>query len=230
MRRKHLLVIDRGVPTFDQDSGSLRMYSILALLAVLNYHVIFFPADQNPRKSYTDALKKLGIQVLFQDLPDYLKSKGNLFSYVLLSRPDETFKYLPYVRNYAVNSKIIYDTVDIHWVRCQRGAQLYGEQNFQEQANYFRTIEKINATCSDLTLTVTEEDKNFLLEEIFPIIQEKIPGIQFHVVGSHPPPSITALKSSDINVTGFVKDVRPHFEELLARHHKTKTGGSFRFS
>lgn len=261
MTTKRILVIDRGVPTHDRDSGSLRMYSLLEILAGLDYHVTFIPGDGNPREPYTGDLKKMGIEVLAKDIDRHLKSSGGLFSAVILSRPDEAFKFLPIIRKHAVNSKVIYDTVDIHWVRFQRAADLYRDRNLQEQARHYRAIENINALCSDLTLTVTEEDKNFLLKDnpglrvevipnihrpektetpfhkrkdlmfiggfyhqpnvdavlffakkVFPLIKAKIPGIKLYVVGSSPPPSITGLNSRDIKVTGFVKDVRPFFE------------------
>ncbi|MCF8011059.1 MAG: glycosyltransferase family 4 protein [Clostridiales bacterium] len=261
MAGKHILVVDHSVPTYDQDSGSLRIYSILKILVDLNYSVTFIPCNQAQREPYTSDLQKIGIEVVFGDVEDFLKTWGRLFKIVILSRPDEAFNFLPYIRAYAINSRIIYDTVDIHWLRNQRAADLYGDQQLKQQARYYRNIETVNALCSDLIFTVTEDDKKvfsennpelpielipnihepvpvdkpfcqrkdlmfiggfchqpnvdamlFFSEEIFPVIREKIPGIKLYIVGSNPPVSIQQLNDSNIEVTGFVKDVQPFFE------------------
>jgi hypothetical protein len=39
-------------------------------------------------------------------------------------RPEVAFRYLPAVRAYALNSTVIYDTVDLHWVRMRRAGEI----------------------------------------------------------------------------------------------------------
>lgn len=47
--------------------------------------------------------------------------------------------------------------------------------------------------------------------DIFPIIRENIPGIQFQIVGSNPSPEVKALeKIEGVSVTGFVTDIREY--------------------
>lgn len=163
-----ILFIEKRVPTYDQDSGSLRLYSILKILSQLDYKVTFIPDHQNSAIRYVRALQALGIKVLTNDnVANFLQKSGSQFSVVILSRPDEAYKYYPYVRAYAVNSKIIFDTVDAHWIRYQRAYELYKHQNFYEYAQYYRAIEGLNAQCSDLVLTVTEKDRDFF-EEFVP--------------------------------------------------------------
>lgn len=183
---KRVLVIDQSVPTYDMDSGSCRMYYILKLLARLNYSVVFYPGDRLRREPYTEKLESIGVKVLFDDLVSFLRTRGGDFSITILSRPDEAFKYLPYIRAYAINSKVIYDTVDIHWVRFERALKLHNSSELLERARYFRSIEYVNAESSDLTLAVTEIDKNFLLEVCRDVNIEVIPTI--HEAYSHKAP------------------------------------------
>lgn len=218
-----ILVIDRGVPTHDQDSGSLRMYSILKIIAGLNFNATFFPADGKLREPYTGDLKTGGIEVISKDLRQHLKNNGDRYSLAFLSRPDETFNFLPLVRAHAVNSKVIYDTVDVHWVRMTRAAELYKEKRFRELARHYRAIEGINARCSDLTLTVTENDKNFLLEENPELQIEVLPNIH------HPDPAKNGFAPrKDLMFIGgffhqpnvdavlyFVRDIFPLIKERL---------------
>lgn len=46
----------------------------------------------------------------------------------------------------------------------------------------------------------------WFVQNIFPIIQKRVPGVKFIVVGSNPPDEVKALASPDVVVTGFVTD------------------------
>jgi glycosyltransferase involved in cell wall biosynthesis len=51
----------------------------------------------------------------------------------------------------------------------------------------------------------------FLLREVWPLLQARVPDVRLDIVGSAPPPSVLRLASSlaDVRVHGFVDDVRP---------------------
>ena len=50
----------------------------------------------------------------------------------------------------------------------------------------------------------------YFANEVFPLIKKERPTAKFHIVGSLPPPSIQALASEDIIVTGFVDDLEAY--------------------
>lgn len=50
----------------------------------------------------------------------------------------------------------------------------------------------------------------YFANEVFPLIKKECPTAKFHIVGSLPPPSIQALASEDIIVTGFVDDLEAY--------------------
>lgn len=50
----------------------------------------------------------------------------------------------------------------------------------------------------------------YFLDEIFPLIRQKIPEVKIYVVGSHPREALKKRASDNIIVTGFVDDVRPY--------------------
>jgi len=52
----------------------------------------------------------------------------------------------------------------------------------------------------------------YFVNEIFPEVKKRLPGVRLYVVGSNPPHEVLSLKSRDIIVTGFVKDLEPYFE------------------
>jgi glycosyltransferase involved in cell wall biosynthesis len=53
----------------------------------------------------------------------------------------------------------------------------------------------------------------FFVGSIFPELRRTIPGVTFHVVGSHPPDSIRKLACEDVIVTGYVPDVSGYFRD-----------------
>jgi glycosyltransferase involved in cell wall biosynthesis/SAM-dependent methyltransferase len=52
----------------------------------------------------------------------------------------------------------------------------------------------------------------YFCEKIFPLVQEKLPEIKFHIVGSAPPTEVLALANQPgVVIHGFVKDISPLF-------------------
>jgi glycosyltransferase involved in cell wall biosynthesis len=174
-----VLVIDRFVPTYDKDSGSLRMFMFLQILSDLGYRVTFLPDDLQRSEPYAGELEARGVEVLSGnlDVQKYLEGKGYSFSFVVLSRPEQTYKYLPLIRAYAINSVIAYDTVDVHWLRFERAAAVNGDKELGERAKDYKSLELFNSSCSDVVFTVTGNEKELLLNEIPDLHVEVLPNI-----------------------------------------------------
>ncbi|MHB8579113.1 MAG: glycosyltransferase [Ignavibacteriaceae bacterium] len=48
----------------------------------------------------------------------------------------------------------------------------------------------------------------YFTKDIFPLVLKRIPESEFYIVGQKPPPKIKMLKSKNVFVTGFVKDIK----------------------
>ncbi len=177
--KEYILVVDRFVPTYDKDSGSFRMYSFLGVLNDMGYKVVFLPDDLIRMEPYTSELQQMGVEVLngHVDVEKYLERTGHLFSFVILSRPEQTLRYLPLVRAYAINSCVIYDTVDLHWVRFDRASSITGKDEFLKEAKRYKSMELFNALSSDVTFTITEDERRILLNENSGLKVEVVPNI-----------------------------------------------------
>jgi polysaccharide pyruvyl transferase CsaB len=220
-----ILVVDRSIPTYDQDSGSLRMYSILKILRGLDYTVTFLADDLVIREPYLRSLKAIGIEVVCGDVDveTYLRKKGGRFSYVMLSRPDEAYKYLPLVRAYAFNSVVIYDTVDLHWVRFERGAAVTHDVEQLEQARHYRKVEPANIACSDVVLAITEDEKKAILAEAPEAAVKIVPNIHEVVNNVRPFGKRKGLifiggflhKPNEDAVVFFVEEILPLIRKIL---------------
>jgi glycosyltransferase involved in cell wall biosynthesis len=52
---------------------------------------------------------------------------------------------------------------------------------------------------------------HYFMHEIYPLVQEAIPGVKLFIIGPSAPPAIAAYGSEDVTVTGYVPDVTPIF-------------------
>jgi len=163
-----VMVVEWDLPTFDKDSGSLRLFRIMYLLKELNYHVIFIPETGKKTEPYYSSLIKKGIEVRF-DLNswhsindfaevDYFPS----VEYIWISRPDLNALYKDKISVFR-NAKWIYDTVDLHHIRMLREAQLIKDNSSQlTVANDMKELEIVLAQEADLSITVTDVEKQTL--------------------------------------------------------------------
>jgi glycosyltransferase involved in cell wall biosynthesis len=76
----------------------------------------------------------------------------------ILSRPYVAPRYLHMVRRLAPATRIVYDSVDLHYVRERRQAELAGQTDFRI-ADSFREIEHGIMRAVDVTAVVTEEER-----------------------------------------------------------------------
>ena len=169
--RKNILVIDHHVPIPDKDSGSLRMFQILKLLHQLGHRITFVPDNLSDVPHYGDKLRKRGIKVVHRPyvrkVRDYLISHGSEFDVVILSRCDFARKHIADVRLHAPQSRIIFDTVDLHSLREQREAQLTTDPEAREKARQKEEVEyDLIAQADETWVTSSVEQK--LLQEKWP--------------------------------------------------------------
>jgi len=164
--RKNILMIDHHLPTPDRDSGSLRMFQILKLLRALGHRVTFIPDNLAKRQSYAAELQKRGIEIIYHPyvkrVRDYLISHGSEFDVVVLSRCEFARKHIADVRRYAPQARIIFDTVDLHFVREAGEARVTGDPEMQQKASETERLESELIDQSDETWTVSTSEQRLL--------------------------------------------------------------------
>ncbi len=164
--RRHALVIDSTTPTPDQDSGSLRMTWLLRILRGLGFHVTFVAADLGAPEPYVNAMRCAGIEV---HTPPSLKTIGELLETIgwridlaILSRPDVGSRFVDPVRLLCPRATLLYDTVDLHFLRraremALRGHSAMGDGQKQEELRAARR--------ADGVLVVSDSDRDALIAE-----------------------------------------------------------------
>ncbi len=69
----------------------------------------------------------------------------------------------------------------------------------------------------------------YFFDKIWPLLKNEIPGVSFTLIGTAPPKKITDLAGNEeIEVLGFVDDVRPHLAKAAAYVVPIRAGGGTR--
>lgn len=184
---RRVLVIDACMLTPDQDSGSVRMQALLEIFTELRCKVTFVADNLEYRQPYVGELQQRGIEVQFHpyisSIADFLGRRGSEFDIVLMSRPYVAAKHIDAVRAFAPRALVVFDTVDLHFVREERMAQLEGGTAGAAAAKARRDEELGLINNADVTLVVSDVERA-LLRELVPQarvmvlsnIHEPIPG------------------------------------------------------
>jgi O-antigen biosynthesis protein len=200
---KRILIVDHYVPEYDKDSGSLRMYEYIRALVELGHKIVFLPDNRFRSLPYTDVLQQLGVEVIYGhiDFEDYIAVCGNYFDVAYLSRPDVATKYLDIIKR-CTNLYTIYDTVDLRYLRERRKAQLEGNEQALQNAESLRRAELYLASQSDMTLVVSEVEKEVLQRENAALNVRVVPHVY------RPPESVPAHQERDgvLFIGGFTHD------------------------
>jgi GT2 family glycosyltransferase/glycosyltransferase involved in cell wall biosynthesis len=167
------LVIDHQIPMPDQDSGSVRMSELLGILTDLGLGVTFVPQNGIVIPRYRDALLARGIEVLTSpaDLDPYLAAVGSAVGLVVLSRPTVAWANYPMIRSLLPSTTIVYDTVDLHYLRERGRAELEGGGGAEDgvaakqNAEFHYGMELTLAGLTDQTWTVSPTERDALLAE-----------------------------------------------------------------
>jgi glycosyltransferase involved in cell wall biosynthesis len=166
-RRKHILVVDACTPTPDQDSGSLDMINLLRILVEQNWRVHFVPlANFLHFCSYTDTLQRLGVECVYapyyRTLEAFLQERGDIFEVCLLARANVASAALPQVERYCPSARTIFYTVDLHFLREQREAELKADREMLRKARETERVELGLMDKVSCTIVMSEVERALL--------------------------------------------------------------------
>lgn len=169
--RGRVLVVDTVTPEPARDSGSLRLSAILRLLGEQGWSCCFLPDDGRATANEIAALGALGAEVLAKPcvtgLASWLAENGSDLHAVMLCRHNVAGQYIDLVRRHAPQAILLFDTVDLHFVREQRAAELNGSASMARQAQASRQSELSLIESCDVSLVVSADEQE-LLKELVP--------------------------------------------------------------
>ncbi len=166
------IVFHDSLPEFNRDSGSLRLFEILRIMARRG-RVALVPLYLRRNEFYEKTLAENNIEIISAlDFQKMLKQEK--IDFVVLSRAEVADKVFSIIRRVSPHTKIIFDTVDVHFVRLQREYEITGNRSFLHDARKLKKMETRFARSSDQVWCVTEQDKNTL--------QNLAPDTDFEIV------------------------------------------------
>ena len=187
---RSVVVLGHWLPVMDRAAGGLRAFTILQILREEGYNVVFgadreqlehvwFLGSEQEVNRYEIMLERLNIEVLYgsKAILSHLHEKGYEYQFVVLSYPEVAYRYLSYVRAYAINAKVVYDPVDLHWLRMKRESGIKDDDLLRQKAESFRQMERFNAAAADIVFAVTHQERSQILEEVENAKVEVIPTI-----------------------------------------------------
>ncbi|MFO1283017.1 MAG: glycosyltransferase [Burkholderiales bacterium] len=161
-----VLVVDACMLTPDRDSGSLRMQAIVELIGELGGKATFVADNLEYREPYVGALRESGVEVLtapyVRSVGAILAQRGPEFDAVVLSRHYVASKHVEAVRRHAPRAKLVFDTVDLHFLRAERQAELEGGSAHAAAARSQREAELDLVRRVDATWVVSPVERQLL--------------------------------------------------------------------
>lgn len=268
-----ICIVHNEFPETDTNSGALRMYEIVRLLLQNGHQVTYFSHTDNGEK-YRTALECIGAECItdsggsISGSPQemYAFQDAHEFDIAVFVQYNFYILYAPIFRALFPNCRLILDTLDLHFLRLSREAELLCDNSVSELAESAKRDELQALHDADSIWVVTQVEKDILsgmqlpgrihvvenihrvdkdppglenregivflggyrhspnvdavkyfLNDIYPLLQEKLPDIRVTIAGSHPPYEFNSYeqKYPNVRVTGFVEDHR-----ALLRAHR----------
>ena len=156
------------------------MMEMIRALSVTSHRVTFVPADLTGHAGYLENLQAIGVEVIhrpyYNSIVDYLRQHGREFDLAIISRPSIAASHMTTVRRLAPRAKIVFDTVDLHFVRERRQASVTGDDSLESAAATRKHQELQLASRADLTLVVSPVEKE--------ILETECPGIDVRILAT----------------------------------------------
>lgn len=207
--RPRVLFADEWVPQPDRNSGGQRAWWIVALLRELGCEVTLVPTQPTRTEPYVKDLQRLGIEVYLppRTFGQLAHERQGEFDLVILSRPTVATELVETARRFFPRATLLYDTVDLHFLREERKASSRGGG---DRGVRVRQLELASIARCDLTATVTEVEAELLRETVPGARTIVLPNVHEVEAGPSPP---FAARADVVFIGGFLHD--PNVDAML---------------
>ncbi|WP_312994434.1 glycosyltransferase [Chryseobacterium flavum] len=174
-KKPTILFLEESMPKYDQDSGSRRLDEIFKILIANNHKILLgVPEFNETDKKYIAYCESLGIEV-FQDfvtpknkvvkINDQIIEKLALIDLIWIFRPNGFKHWNKILKNHITNQKIIYDMVDLHYLRVEREKEYMPTTPKMERKNLkTKKLEYTAMKNSDAVAAISNVEKEIVSE------------------------------------------------------------------
>ncbi len=178
-------------PLYDQHSGALRLLTLIEIIGQLGWPMVFaahVPLSELPgllgqpaeRQRYEAAVRAAGVRHIVygpEALDAMLAEIGGSIRHAFLTFPLVTRDLMPLVRRRCPSVRVYYDMVDFHAVRLERLADLTADESLRAEAAVFRDIEVAAARGADVTIAISDDEKQAMLALAPEAVVEVLPNV-----------------------------------------------------
>lgn len=188
--KRKILMIDACTPTPDKDAGSTVVSFYTKIFTSLSCKTTFIPAANflylDP---YTPHLQSIGVECLYAphvvDVESHLRERGSEYDVVILFR-QLAAKYIDVVRECCPRAVVIFNPIDLDYLREERQAIVESSAELAQQAKQTKALELETVRKVDGTIVVSEAECEILNRDIPGANVTTIP-ILFSVKGNRAP-------------------------------------------
>lgn len=225
-------IFDDRTPTPDRDAGSARMLFILRALREW-CHPVLVTTSKRAWPEYERLLWKEGVETASAlDFRRLMRSRR--FRAAIVSRPFVADALLKSIRRADPRTRVVFDMVDVHFIRFAREAALTGDAATAREAEGYHKTETRLARASDLIWCNSSADKE--------VMEREAPGVRSVVIPTIHEPHANGLPFAEREhilfvgnflhrpntdaVHFFAREVLPLVRRSLARVELLLVGGN----
>jgi O-antigen biosynthesis protein len=163
-QKHHIFVMDALMPDPARDAGSLQMFNILRLLREMGWRVTFMADNRVASADDIRTLGAIGVEVLCKPwsplLETWLRRERDNLDAVMLCRHYVADANLPLIRMLAPKARLLFDTVDLHFLRERRAAEHTNNAALARQAviSQRRELDIVRAVHATFVVSTVELD------------------------------------------------------------------------
>jgi hypothetical protein len=176
-RKKRIMIIDGTYPTPERDSGSVDAVNFIKIFNGLGYEVYYMATANFVRRELDQVaasarvnLEAMGVLIIDDayapNVAEIVRMKGGYFDIFFLSRIYAGGVFFEDIRTHAPESRVIFNTVDLHGVREMREGQLEGDRLKIMAAYGTMEREHYLARLADATIVVSSEEARLLAQRV----------------------------------------------------------------
>lgn len=187
--RLSILILEEFLPKYDQDSGSNRFTEIIKILQENNFRIYLAIKNLNTEKDkpYISIFQQMGVEVVQEfvtpqnkiiRVKKQLRHIKNMVDLVWIFRPEGYDYWTKILRSLHFVSPIIYDMVDLHYLRFNREKDFFNKKKkVIRKENKIISIEQKALKDSDAIAAISQEEK-------LQIVKNGIPSEKIFVVSN----------------------------------------------
>jgi glycosyltransferase involved in cell wall biosynthesis/SAM-dependent methyltransferase len=188
--RKNILFVEWEIPKIDRDSGSRTAFYFIEILTLLGYEVTVLPTNLEYADRYNRMLEDIGVRCLHAgntpSIVAHLKARGHVYDFVVLNRGPVAYPILDLVKRHCTDASIIFNTVDLHFLREMREAEMSGDRKAMDQALETKRQELELVEAADATIVLSQFERTEL-RDLVPHANIVVLPLVFSDVDSAPP-------------------------------------------